>query len=84
MQAVAYQIRRQDNNEILIEGIVRDSEDTIYPSQDESYLLEEFPDLPSQVELHHFKVKGLVMETKNFTITWKQLLELPKAVNWWD
>lgn len=57
-----YQIKRQDNNEVVFEGVLRNSEDTIYPAQEEPYLKEEFPTLPYECEFHHFKVPGLYTE----------------------
>lgn len=64
----AYQIKRQDNNEVLFEGILRHSEDTIYPAQEEPYLKEEFPELPYEVEFYHFKVPGLYTEGFYFSV----------------
>lgn len=84
MQAVAYRIINDATKEVVLEGIVRDTEDDIFPSQEANWLLEEFPDLPSQVELHHFKVKGLTLETKSFQITWDEISKLPDAKYWWN
>lgn len=60
MEGFAYEIKRQDTNETILQGILRNSEDTIYPAQEEPYLVEEFPSLPYECEFHHFKVEGLI------------------------
>lgn len=73
MYAVAYRIKRQDDNQVLVQGIVRNSVDTIFPAP-EINKLTEFPELPFQCELHKFKVKGLVLETIEFELTWEEVL----------
>lgn len=70
-----YTIRKEDTKEIILQGILRNSEDSIYPAQEEPYLLEEFPDLPHECEFHHFKVKGLVAEGFYFSTTVSELLK---------
>ncbi len=77
MIALAYRIIRLDNKEVIMSGIVRNSEDNIYPAQEIGYMLDEFPELPYEVELHHFKVKGLKLETHPFVIEWKDVIKLP-------
>lgn len=74
MQATAYQIIRLSDDEVLLEGIVRDSEDRIYPAQEEPYLVEEFPDMPYECELHHFQVTGCAIKTFNFEISWNEAI----------
>lgn len=69
MQATYYAIvefnqQSQTKGEIVLEGIVRNSEDTIYPSQETGIV-----DLPYECELHHFKAEGYIIETCNFIIT---------------
>jgi hypothetical protein len=54
----------QKKGEIVLEGIVRNSEDTIYPQQETG-----IEDLPYECELHHFESKGYIIETCNFVIT---------------
>lgn len=54
----------QRKGEIVLEGIVRDSEDIIYPQQETG-----IEELPYECELHHFKAKGYVIETCNFVLT---------------
>ena len=54
----------QKRGEIVLEGIVRDSEDTIYPQQETG-----IDELPYECELHHFKANGYIIETCNFVIT---------------
>jgi len=69
-----YQIKREDNDEVVLEGVLRNSEDTIYPAQHEPYLLEEFPTLPHECEFHHFSVPGLYTEGFYFSTTVSHLL----------
>jgi hypothetical protein len=78
MEALAYRIIRLSDEEVLFEGIVRHSEDSIYPAQTEPHLLEEFPDLPHQCELHHFQVKGLAIKTIAFDISWNEIMNTVK------
>ena len=54
----------QRKGEIVLEGIVRNSEDTIYPQQETG-----IEELPYECELHHFKANGYIIETCNFIIT---------------
>lgn len=74
MEAVAYRIFRTSDSETLFEGIVRNTEDNIYPAQEEPYLLNEFPDLPFECELHHFKVKGLSVLVVPFEIEFDEII----------
>ena len=69
----AYQIKRKSTNEVLFKGIIRNSEDTIYPAQESPDLLEEFSELPYECEFHHFKVTGLVAEGFYFSTTIQEL-----------
>ena len=48
----------------IIEGIVRNSEDKIYPGQQV-----DIEELPFECELHHFKAEGFGIETCDFVIT---------------
>ena len=54
----------QRRGEIVDEGILGNSEDTIYPGQTTG-----IKELPSEIELHHFKANGYRIETCNFVIT---------------
>lgn len=82
MKATAYQIIRLSDEEVLDEGIVSDSESTIYPAQNEPYLVEEFPDMPYECELHHFQVTGCAIRTVQFDITWEQANEHKMRNRW--
>jgi hypothetical protein len=68
VSGTVYQIIRKDTMEILLEGLVRHSGDTIYPAQDEPYLLDEFPNLPFECELYHFQCDGLEIHIFDFCI----------------
>jgi hypothetical protein len=70
----AYEIKRKNTGEVVFAGILRNSEDTIYPAQHEPYLLEEFPTLPYECEFHHFSVPGLYTEGFYFSTTVSHLL----------
>lgn len=69
----AYQIKRKDTGKVVFAGILRNSEDTIYPAQHEPHLLEEFPTLPYECKFHRFEVMGLMAEGFYFTTTVKEL-----------
>ena len=70
----AYTIKRV-NGEVLFAGILRNSEDIIYPAQHEPHLTEEFPGLPYECEFHHFEVPGLIAEGFYFSTTITELLK---------
>ncbi len=84
MKATAYRIINERTNEVELEGIVRHTADNIYPAQDRPDLVEEFPNLPYEVELHHFQVEGLRVETYNFSLTWEEATRLKQAKYWYD
>lgn len=63
-----YQIERNDTKEVVIAGITSNSEATICPAQIEPYLLDEFPSLPFECEMHKFKVPGLTLKVEQFTL----------------
>lgn len=73
VSGVVYQITRKNTMEILLEGLLRHSEDKIYPAQDEPYLLDEFPNLLYECEAHHFQCEGLEINTFDFCIPVKEL-----------
>ena len=54
----------QKRGEIVLEGIVRNSEDIIYPQQETG-----IEELPHECELHHFEADNYIIETCNFVIT---------------
>lgn len=60
MKAYYYQIQKVGTTEVVDEGIIRDSEDTIYPGQHTG-----IKELPSEVECHHCNVSGYL------TIGWE-------------
>jgi hypothetical protein len=64
MLATYYQIIKESTNEIVDEGIIRNSEDTIYPGENTGLIDE----LPSECEAHKFKAKGYKINICNFTI----------------
>lgn len=53
-----------NRGEIILDGIIRNSEDIIYPSQETG-----INELPSECEAHHFKCDGYKIEICDFTIT---------------
>lgn len=59
-----YNETSQRRGEIVDEGIIRDSEDTIYPQQNTG-----IKELPYECEVHHFKAIGYRVETCNFVVT---------------
>ena len=69
MQAYYYQIIKDATNEIVDEGIIRDSEDTIYPQQNTG-----IEDLPYECECHHFKVEGYTCKGTTFEVSKKDLM----------
>jgi hypothetical protein len=73
VSGTVYQITRKDTMEVLLEGLVRHSGDTIYPAQDEPYLLDEFPNLSFQCELYNFQCDGLAIDTFDFCIPVSEL-----------
>ena len=66
--AVFYVIIANDSNEELLSGILRDSEDKIYPSQD----IDSTYDLPYECEAHHFQSKDTRIEMWN--------IEIPRSI----
>ncbi len=77
LTAIAYRIIDEKTNEVYLEGIVEDEYSTICPAQDAYGLQEEFPDLPSQCQIRYFKVKGLTLDIRKFSIPWKLVLDNP-------
>lgn len=59
-----YDETSQTRGEIVNEGIIRDSEDTIYPQQNTG-----IEELPYECEAHHFRAAGFKIETCSFVIT---------------
>lgn len=59
------------DSQIVDEGIIRDSEDTIYPGQNTG-----IPELPSECECHHFQADGYARKGFEFEITREQILSL--------
>lgn len=59
-----YNESSQRRGEIVEEGIVSNSEETICPRQTTG-----IEELPFECELHHFKANGYRIEICNFTIT---------------
>lgn len=53
MDAYYYCISDATDSSVVDEGIIRNSEDMIFPGQNTG-----LSDLPSEVECHHFKVPG--------------------------
>jgi hypothetical protein len=74
VSGTVYRITRKHTMEIVLEGLVSNSEDTIYPAQDEPCLLEEFPDLPFECDWHHFHCDGLEIHTFDFCIPVSELV----------
>ena len=54
----------QTKGEIVDEGIIRDTEDTIYPQQNTG-----IEALPYECEAHKFKAEGYEIEVCSFSIT---------------
>lgn len=53
---------------LVLEGIIRDSEDTIFPAQYTG-----IEDLPYECEVHKFRAKGYTIEINNFSVDKSQL-----------
>lgn len=70
MKATYYCIKQIDNNSIVLEGIIRNAEDTIHPSQESG-----IDELPYECELHHFKADGYKAEYVDIDISRTKLLE---------
>lgn len=64
IEACYYSILDMETEEIVDEGIIRNSEDTIYPGQNTG-----IDELPSECEAHHFQVKGYGILLLNFSIS---------------
>ena len=64
MTGTYYAIKETSTNEIVDEGVIRHSEDTIYPGQNTG-----IDALPSECEAHHFEAKGYSIEICSFSIT---------------
>lgn len=66
MEAYYYRIYDKKKPSLTIEeGIIRHSEDCIYPGQ---YNKESYPDLPFECECHHFNSKYAGIEGFTFDI----------------
>ncbi len=74
MEAIAYRIIEESTDLVILEGIVRYTDDNIYPAQDAAYLKTDYPELPFEVEVGKFSVKGLRLETIRFELEWKDVL----------
>lgn len=59
-----YNEASQTRGEIVDDGIIKDSEDIIYPQQNTG-----IKELPYECEAHHFKADGYRIETCSFTTT---------------
>ena len=59
-----YNETSQRRGEIVDDGIIRDSEDNIYPQQNTG-----IKELPYECEAHHFRANGYRIETFDFSIT---------------
>jgi hypothetical protein len=70
MTATYYRIIEDSTNDIIEEGIVRDSEDRIYHQQ-----TTDIKELPFECELHHFKAKGYTLKQFNFDIPFEVVLK---------
>lgn len=64
MEATYYAIKETSTEDIVLEGIIKNSEDTIYPQQETG-----IEKLPYECEVHHFKVDGYKIEICDFIIT---------------
>lgn len=63
MKAYYYKIKHELTEEIVAEGIIRNSEDTIFPQQESG--IEEFP---YECEAHHFNHYGYKLSGFEFDI----------------
>lgn len=66
--AYYYQIIHNETKEIIDEGIIRDSEDTIFPRQNTG-----IKDLPYECEAHHFHAKGYTLVGWYFEVSREQI-----------
>ena len=71
-RGIVYQITNE-RGDVVMEGIALDYYTKIYPQEYDSSLLEEYPEIPYEVELRNFQVKGLTLETKHFHVNFKDV-----------
>jgi len=57
MEAYYYQIKHKIDGEIVDEGLIRHSEDRIYPQQKTG-----IDELPFECECHHFKAENYILD----------------------
>lgn len=82
MKATYYRIKEynrstQKEGNIVLEGIIRDSEDTIYPGQE--FIPEDGEmELPYECEAHHFKHPNYILEMWEIEIS-RELCEAQKT-----
>jgi len=69
-QIVEFNELSQREGEIVDEGIIRSSEDTIYPGQNANN-----SDLPYECEAHHFKAVGYRLNLYSFSISREEILD---------
>ena len=65
-----FNAQSQVRGEIVDEGIITNSEDTIYPGQNTG-----IAELPYECDAHHFKVPGYGIEIYDFYITREMVLQ---------
>lgn len=70
MRAYYYQIKHIPDSEIVDEGIIRNSEDTIYPGQNTG-----IEELPSECECHHFEATNYICLGWEIELTRKDVRE---------
>lgn len=64
MNAYYYQIKHKIDGDIVLEGIIRNAEDTIYPRQETAIVT-----LPFECEAHHFKSFEYTLEGWEIELT---------------
>ena len=70
MTATYYSIRKNTTGKIVDKGIIRDSEDTIYPGQNTG-----IEELPSECEAHKFKSDEYTIDIYKFSITREEMFK---------
>ena len=69
MEAYYYSIRHKYTGEVVDKGIIRDSEDTIYPRQNTG-----IEELPFECEAHHFSSNNYELYGWKFDIPFSELV----------
>lgn len=73
MEAYYYSIRHKQTKEVVDKGIIRNSEDVIYPQQNTG-----IEELPYECEAHHFRSENYELYGWEFDIPFNDLVSYRK------